>query len=232
MKEFKSLKAKGLAKDFDAEIRGGQPLVDVKEAKEKIVVTFTFPGFFETEHVRSVAGKKIAFKEVNIDGTGFISESGKPLLPSFGRYIQIPPDCAYSISVTKSKSVTFEDTLIYPSQEQITDSPGRKDEFEYDRAFYKKAAAYPKSIVGTAGPFEIDEYPCILLNVCPFQYYPAKRKLVGYSKITVTIKLKPRKGRATDTLSSSGSRSSLRVSCSGRTACCTQCFTEWSAPAM
>lgn len=201
MREFRSLSPRGIAEDFDAEIHGEQPVVEVKESKEKIVISFSFPGFYISDHKRDVGGKKVLFKQVNIGGTGFIMESGKPLLPSFGRYVQIPPDCSFNVSVKKSKPVTFDDMLIYPSQTLLTDSADEEDIFEFDQAFYKKPDAFPKDIIGVTGPFDLDDYSSILLNVCPFQYFPSKRSLIGYGNVTVTFTLEAEKEDSTTTLS-------------------------------
>jgi hypothetical protein len=198
MREFRSLNPKRLPKDFDAEELGEQPIVDMKETRGRIVVSFIFPGFYISDHVRIIGGQKIIFKQVNIGGTSWITESGRPLLPSFGRYVQIPPGCTFSISwTTNRKPIVFDDVLVYPSQTMLTDAVNEEDEFEYDKEFYRKTAAYPKKIVGKRGPLEVDEYASLLLNVCPFRYFPSKRMLEGYGNITVTITLKAKKEAAT-----------------------------------
>lgn len=198
MSEFKSLKPRGLPKDFDAKIQSEEPVVSVKEAKSQIVVSYSFPGFYLSDHVRNVRGKEVTFKQVNIKGTGFISDAGKPLLPSFGRYVQIPRGCSFRVSVKRGKPTVFEDVLVLPSQAQLVDN-SQADTFKYNQTFYKKPGAYPKNVVGVRGPLEMDDYAALLLNVSPFQYFPAKKKLVGYGNIAVTIKLKAQKGAVTDT---------------------------------
>ena len=197
MSEFKSLKPGGLPRDFDAKMQGEEPVVSVKEAKSQIVVSYSFPGFYLSDHIRDVKGNEVTFKQINIKGTGFITEAGKPLLPSFGRYVQIPRGSVFSVSVKKSKATVFEDVLVLPSQAQLIDNP-QADTFKYNQAFYRKSGAYPKNIVGVRGPLEMDDYTALLLNVSPFQYFPAKKKLIGYGNIAITIKLKAQKGTATD----------------------------------
>ena len=99
MREFRSLNPKGIPKDADAKDLGEQPIVYMKETRGRIVVSFIFPGFYISDHVRIIGGQEITFKQVNIGGTGWITESGRPLLPSFGRYVQIPLLAALSASV-------------------------------------------------------------------------------------------------------------------------------------
>jgi hypothetical protein len=196
MREFKSLRPRGLPGDFDVENIGEQPVVNVKETRGQIVVSFIFPGFYISNHTRVIDGQEIIFQQVNISGAGWITENGRPLLPSFGRYVQIPPGCSFSISVKTSRPKVYNDVLVYPSQTMLTDAANNEDEFAFDKKFYRKISAYPKKMVGTRGPLEVDEYSSLLLNICPFQYFPSKKRLQGYANITVTIKIKAKK-RAT-----------------------------------
>jgi len=201
MRKFESLNPKELPEHFNVEEHGEQPIVILNEDRGRIDVSYIFPGFYISDHVRNIGGQDITFKQINISGTGWITESGRPLLPSFGRYVQIPPGCTFSISVKQGKPVIFDNVLVYPSQSMLTDENNEedvfKDEFEFHEKFYRKKSAYPKKIVGKRGPLEVDGYSSLLLNVCPFQYFPSKRRLEGYGNITVTIALKAKKEAVT-----------------------------------
>jgi hypothetical protein len=195
MREFKSLRPEKLLREFDAAIHSEEPIVEVTETKGKIVIAFTFPGFYLVEDSRDMEGGRIEFKQVNIAKVGFLAESGKPLLPSFGRYVQIPFDTDYKVAVKKGRKVEFDDVHVLPAQERITDSSLKKHAFEYDKHLYGMDGLYPEEMVRVSGPFVIDDYRSLLVHVCPFQYNPAKKKLTGYGNITVTIAVKQRKGR-------------------------------------
>lgn len=197
MRKFESLNLKELSEHFKVEDHGEQPIVDMKETKGRIDVSYIFPGFYISDHVRNIGGQEITFKQINIGGTGWISENGRPLLPSFGRYVQIPPGCTFSISVKQGKPVVFDDVLVYPSQSKLKDGVNEKVEFEYDKDFYKETEVYPKKIVDKRSPLEVDGYSSLLLNVCPLQYFPSKRRLEGYGNITVTIALEAKKEAVT-----------------------------------
>jgi hypothetical protein len=192
MREFKSLQPVDLADTFDAEIHGEDPIVDINEAEGRIVVQYTFPGFYMLDDSRDVDGEEVSFTQINIASTGFFTRSGKPLLPSFGRYVQIPFNCDYTFTVEKGNPVQFDDVLVLPAQEQLTDSPNQGHIFEYDRQFYAQDGLYPEQIVEITGPFAIDDYAALLVHVVPFQYNPAKRRLTGYGNITVTIHVTPK----------------------------------------
>lgn len=196
MREFKSLNPERLPEGFDAEIHGEEPIVKVEESKGRIVVSYTFPGFYLSEDTLDVEGKKVSFKQVNIAATGFFAESGKPLLPSFGRYVQIPFNCDYKFTVKKGKPVQFDDVLVLPAQEKLTDDPKKEHVFEYDKEIYATDGLYPEEIAKITGPFNIDDYCALLVHVCPFQYNPAKRKLIGYGNITLNIDVSLKKGES------------------------------------
>jgi hypothetical protein len=196
MRKFASLSPENLSKDFDAEIHGEEPIVKLDETSGKITISYIFPGFYLVEDSRDVENKKLGFKQITIAATGSIGVSGRPQLPSFGRYVQIPQNVDFKVSVTKGKSVVFDDVIVSPSQQKQTDSTDEKAAFEYDRRFYSQDTLYPEEIVSVSGPFNIDQYNALLVHVTPFQYNPAAKKLIGYGNVTVTIAI-TRKKKAT-----------------------------------
>lgn len=192
MKTFKPLIQPDLLPDaFDAAIFGEEPIVEIHQEPGLINITYTFPGFFVSDDAREVDGDEIPFTQLNIAAAGFLAESGKPLLPSFGRYVQIPPNHNYTLAVEKSGPVFFEDVLVLPAQERLTDSPDQEVAFEYDTDFYAGDLVYPAEMVQVQGPLFFDGYTALLLHVVPFQYNPAQRQLIGYGKVSVTIQLEP-----------------------------------------
>ncbi|WP_440955665.1 C25 family cysteine peptidase [Methanosarcina sp. Mfa9] len=191
IKEFKSLSPEGLPESFDAAIHGEEPIVQVEESKGRISISYTFPGFYLSDNSLDVDGERINFKGIKIPKAGFLSESGKPLLPSFGRYVQIPFNFNFEFTVKKGKTVQFDDLLLLPAQEELTDNPEEEHAFEYDEKFYSSDEFYPENIVEVTGPFDVDGYNSLLVHVRPFQYNPAKKKLVGYANIVVEITVTP-----------------------------------------
>ncbi len=134
MSKYISLQPSGLSDAFDIEIHGVQPVVTIDEKDTSIQVSFIFPGFSLSDVDQDVEGEIIPFKEVGVSGAGFISESGKPLLPSFGTFVQIPPGCSFETTVKKSKPLEIEDIVVTPAQEEAIDN--EEGSFEYDHDSY------------------------------------------------------------------------------------------------
>ncbi len=164
-------------------------MVSVEEREDHIEINYIFPGFTMGDNEQPIDDQTLPFKEVGISGAGFLSESGKPLLPSFGRFIQIPPGCDCEVISKKSKPVKFDDILITPAQEQATDQADETGEFEYDADAYREDTLYPANMVQIGDPQNLDDYKVLAIHVRPLQFNPAKRQLVGYSNIKVTVKL-------------------------------------------
>lgn len=192
MKTFQSLNPAGLVDSFDAITYGEEPIVDVKESASKIEISYTFPGFYVSEDGQDVDGNWLAFQQVNISQVGTLAESGKPALPSFGRYVQIPFNCDFTVKIEKGRPVEFEDIFVAPAQAELTDDPSAEIAFEYDRELYREDRLYPENLVEVSGPFEIDGYNTLLIHTRPLQYNPARRKVIGYSNILITISVIPK----------------------------------------
>jgi len=151
---FKSLEPKDLPDGFDPKIHAEEPIIKIEELERRIVISYTFPGFYLSDDERDVKGEKISFKLVSIAKTGVFAESGKPLLPSFGRYVQIPYNCDFKYNVEKGEPILFDNVKILPAQLKLSDNQNKHD-FEYNENFYDKDEFYPSDVVKITGPFEI-----------------------------------------------------------------------------
>jgi hypothetical protein len=190
MRQFVSLGPTGLRSDFDHATEGAQPIVDVRESATEITIAYRFPGFYRAEDERLLDGKPVMFEQVDMDAVGHLAASGKPLLPSFGRYVQVPDGYQVELGgVRTSAPVTVEDCLVLPSQGSATDAIGEEPVFDFDRATYSRDEPYPRELVELSGPFELDGYRAILLHVRPVQHNPQRRLLVAYGNLDVCLKL-------------------------------------------
>ncbi len=83
MREKFLLNPAGLEADFDSDQFGIEPAVTIEESEGRIELSVTFPAIYFSDDSHEVNEKRIPFKQVNIDGVGYLVEGGKPLLPSF-----------------------------------------------------------------------------------------------------------------------------------------------------
>jgi len=184
-----------------------EPLVELDYRSEgrkiKIKIRYFFPGFTVSDDKRNVFRQKRykrwhKFQEAKISGAGFLSQNQEPLLPSFGRFVQIPP--GYDVvDVTSRKYRRREKNKILLSwaEEDVT----AKTTIKFDEKMYQLDRFWPSSaknkneMVEVSNPyyFYMDGYKAVLVHVRPLQYNPRKRLLRGYGKIIVTITVAPEK---------------------------------------
>jgi hypothetical protein len=191
MAGLKSLNAAGLPEAFDLNHHGEKPIVRMAVSDDAIHLSYTFPGFRLSHppgRTRAAPGDRNAYyNEVGIAGTGFLSESGKPLLPSFGRFVQIPPGHHYTVHIRKGPFRRRHNLRIKPAQENARDQ--QAGEFEFDETVYTEDRFYPQALVDVSPPLFMDGYRVLCLHVRPFQYNPVRELMRCYSNIEVTIRL-------------------------------------------
>jgi hypothetical protein len=195
MADLKSLNAKDLPDAFDLKHHGEKPIISVALEAKAIRIRYTFPGFSFSDHTLNAEAGAIPeatdFQhEVGIAGAGFLSTSGHPLLPSFGRFIQIPPGYQCDVRSELGSSDDRENIRIKPAQEKTTDQDDGG--FEFERGAYENDSFYPveEEMVETKGPLYMDGYRVLCIHVRPFQYNPVQKLLRCFSNIEVTIKFK------------------------------------------
>jgi hypothetical protein len=190
------LKPKGLPKGFDIKRQGEKPVVEFDFKENIIEISYVFPGLTISrdpqrgDHMED--GRPESFHhEVGISGTGFFSESGKPMMPSFGRFVQIPLGYDYEFEYKKSGLEVIEDVKLKPAQENANDQdPGN---IEWDDKAYNEDKFYPYDLVECSRPLFMDAYRVLCIHVRPIQYNPKQKLLHCYSNIKVAITLLPEK---------------------------------------
>jgi len=190
MADLKSLNATGLPEAFDLVQHGEKPIITLSFESRTIRLSYIFPGFSLADHSdkANVGDRqgKIAFQhEVGIAGTGFLSESGKPLLPSFGRLLQIPPGQDYKVNTKTTGLQKFDNVKIKPAQENAQDQNAWT--LEFDESIYNEDKFYPDTIVDVSKPFYMDGYRVVCIHVRPMQYNPVRESLHCFSNIEVVI---------------------------------------------
>jgi len=189
MKEFLPIEIGAKASDAQLVDQLTEPKIEVEETENRIVISYDFPGFFTAPKKMEISGRTRSFTNISLQSAGSIGRAGEPKLPSFGRYVQIPFACEYSVSVKESKPVEFEDVVVTPSQSHLRDNPDKKEKLRYEKKAYARGNPSPKQVVKISGPYVVDGYRVLLVHVRPLQFVAAKRKILAYREITVTMNL-------------------------------------------
>ncbi len=192
----------GLPADFNLAIHGDRPMVTIRPPLTdehtdivSITVAYIFPGFSVSDDDHELNHKMMPYKEVGISGTGFLSDLKMPLLPSFGRYVQIP--CGYNLA-----EMTFEagDPIIFrggqwlvtPTLEDARDGNPGGHAYDNEDRFYPS----DERMVAVSGPYHVNGYTALCLHVRPLQYNPGLVELRGYGNVQVTVRIAPARGSA------------------------------------
>ena len=183
---------------MDFETEGSGPVFEVSQKRNHISVSCIFPGFDISDDELRVKNKKRLFKEIGINGIGFLSQSGKPLLPAFRRFVSIPRGCEVDVVVEKkARPVYFSDVLVTPAQEEVTDA-NVKHRLEFDEEAYEEDEYFPHELAIVGEPLEMDGHNVVLLEIYPIQFNAKKQKLRGYSNLLVKLNITRKEEGADD----------------------------------
>jgi len=160
--------------------------IDYERQGEKIVITYIFPGYTVSNVKRKIAERWQPFEEVHISGTGSYSIDTEPLLPALGRFVRIPSHFTASKVYYRRWKPSLEKNCELAWAGYITWDPvvGR-----FVKKFYEADHFFPKKGVEHSGPYYMDGYKVLLIQVRPLQYNPGKRLLRAHCRIKVYIQL-------------------------------------------
>lgn len=160
--------------------------VNYKNKGEKIIITYIFPGYSISNVKRKVNNKWKHFREVGMSGTGFYSVDADPLLPSFGRFVQIPPNSrVVKVRSRRFNRIPDKKYTITWAEETVWD----EDAIRFVKKVYEVDKFLPEKVVEHSGPYYMDGYKVLLVHVRPLQYNPGERLLSIWGKMKVYIKL-------------------------------------------
>jgi len=170
------------------------PIVSCKENVNEIVINYQFRGFLKHKLRHRPFGGPIEFGPIKIPHVGYKVTNKKPLLPSFGRFVRIPPNHNWKIVPEfNKKSLHVLDFHLIPSQEELTDFEKSEAISFYDEEFYSSTDWYPEDeeLVDISGPYYINNGLSLLIHVRPFQYKPKTRELQCYGEVIVKVRIEP-----------------------------------------
>ncbi|MCG6879994.1 MAG: C25 family cysteine peptidase [Deltaproteobacteria bacterium] len=160
--------------------------VDYENNRERIVITYNFPGYAVSDVKRKENNKWQSFKEIGMSGAGSYSIDADPLLPCFGRFVQIPSGySAVKVQYRRFNPVPDKRCTIPWAGKIVWD----EDAVRFVKKVHEVDKFFPKKVIEHSGPYYMDGQKVLLVHVRPLQYNPRKRLLRTYGKIKVYIRL-------------------------------------------
>lgn len=149
-----------------------------------VTITWSFPDYnsYQIEENQTIFDRYI------IPGFGFLHETGRPDLPAYIDQIGIPINDEARVSIHNIEYYPAKNKYIIPSQPPRQDNyQAEVPPFTMDTAFYQQDLNYPASHVTLDNSQDLKNIRVSAVQICPFQYNPAQRKLRAVKKISYTI---------------------------------------------
>lgn len=121
-------------------------------------------------------------------------EPGYPNLPVIPIMIAIPHNVSYSISVTPSSQLSYNNYNLYPVQ-PIVSSNDPPPPFTKDNAFYDTNIDYPSILYRDSGVGDLRGIKILNLEITPFRYNPLNKSLIVFNNFNINITFTPIPGQ-------------------------------------
>ncbi len=150
-----------------------------------VIISWEFPEYETTE----LNLNKQTFKKLIVPGFGYLHQTGKPDLPAYIDHIATPELSDVNIEVSAIEYYPEKkNILMAPSQPPRQDNYLVDDPpFTMDTAFYATNTQFPQSHVSLDESQDLRDIKIASVQICPFQYNAADRKLKAVKKITVKV---------------------------------------------
>ena len=160
--------------------------IDYKNGDERIIITYNFSGYTVSHVTRKETDQWKPFQEIGMSGTGIYSINADPLLPSFGRFVEIPPNySAVSIRYRRLNRIPDKKCIIPWAGEIVWD----ENRVRFVKKVHEIDRFFPEKVIEHSGPYYMDGHKVLLVHVRPLQYNPRKKILRIYGKIKVYLSL-------------------------------------------
>jgi len=136
-------------------------------------------------------GKLMGYDMVTLKDGDFLTELGKPMLPSKELKIALPAGmAAKSVQVVNTTEVEIPGEFsIFPAQPplKIGISDENVDFVEPDKEIYSSSQPYPSKLVEFAYQTDLAGQGIAVIQVYPLQYVPSEKRLKLYTSISLVI---------------------------------------------
>jgi hypothetical protein len=122
------------------------------------------------------------FDLLTIPGGSLLGEDGAPAVPTFARFVAIPPQAGVQVSWSRGEEEVVSGVTLLPMQ------PDEGQGFVMDLDAYARDAYGPEEAVATQDPAIARDLRLLPLSFRPVQYNPAERTLRIAHRIVVEIR--------------------------------------------
>jgi hypothetical protein len=157
-----------------------------------LTVTYNF-GDLGYEVVEIEGKRFIKFKTENL---GVLQELGKPELPAWRDFIEVPYGADVDVRVVDLKTETISlkekgiDLKVKPTIPPVPKIPGAKPHLVMDEKAYSSSDYYPIKFADASYAGLLRGHNLYTLNIYPVRYSPAKNELEVVTSITVEVTFK------------------------------------------
>jgi hypothetical protein len=157
-----------------------------------LTVTYNF-GDLGYEVVEIEGKRFIKFKTENL---GVLQELGKPELPAWRDFIEVPYGADVDVKVVDLKTETISlrekgiDLKVMPTIPPVPKVPGAKPHLVMDEKAYSSSDYYPVKFADASYAGLLRGHNLYTLNIYPVRYSPAKNELEVVTSITVEVTFK------------------------------------------
>ena len=157
-----------------------------------LTVTYNF-GDLGYEVVEIEGKRFIKFKTENL---GVLQELGKPELPAWRDFIEVPYGADVDVKVVDLKTETISlrekgiDLKVMPTIPPVPKVPGAKPHLVMDEKAYSSSDYYPVKFADASYAGLLRGHNLYILNIYPVRYSPAKNELEVVTSITVEVTFK------------------------------------------
>jgi len=157
-----------------------------------LTVTYNF-GDLGYEVVEIEGKRFVKFKTENL---GVLQELGKPELPAWRDFIEVPYGADVDVRVVDLKTETISlrekgiDLKVMPTIPPVPKVPGAKPHLVMDEKAYSSSDYYPVKFADASYAGLLRGHNLYTLNIYPVRYSPAKNELEVVTSITVEVTFK------------------------------------------
>jgi hypothetical protein len=157
-----------------------------------ITVSYSFSNF--GYEIVNIDGRR--FLKFNTEDLGVLQDLGKPELPAWRDFIEVPYDAELNLEVVDIKTERLSlaekgiSEKIIPTLPPVPKIPGAKQEFVMDTKQYNTDEFYPKSFVQVTFAGEMRGHRLYTLEAFPVRYNPVKNEIEVVTDITVEVTFK------------------------------------------